>query len=214
VTDTGCGMDTKTMARSFEPFFSMKTPSERSGSGLGLSVVHGLVKDHEGFLDLKSTTGEGTTFVIYLPSSENGAVTAESKRASLPRGNECILVVDDEAAQQRSALKWLKKLGYTATAASSGAEAVALFEAAKQAGEPAPFDLVMMDMVMVGMDGVAASKEIRRLYSGQKMLIVSGHAPIDLDIEAKALDIAWLTKPYTASGLAHALRDVLLGPSR
>jgi two-component system cell cycle sensor histidine kinase/response regulator CckA len=172
------------------------------------------VKDHAGFLDLTSMPGEGTTFVIYLPSSENGVEAAELKRASLPRGNERVLVVDDEVTQQRIAGKWLKRLGYTATAASSGAEAVALFDAAKQAGQPAPFDLVMMDMVMTGMDGVAASKLIRRFYSGQKMLIVSGHAPIDLDIEAKALDIAWLTKPYTSSGLAHALRDALLKPSR
>ena len=72
VTDTGCGMDAKTMARSFEPFFSMKVASDRSGSGLGLSVVHGLVKDHEGFLDLTSMPGKGTTFVIYLPSAETG----------------------------------------------------------------------------------------------------------------------------------------------
>jgi PAS domain S-box-containing protein len=206
VTDTGCGMDAKTMARSFEPFFSMKAPSERSGSGLGLSVVHGLVKDHEGFLDLKSTQGKGTTFTIYLPAVKAGASSEEAKRASLPRGNERILVVDDEVVQQRIAGKWLKKLGYSATSASSGAEAVALFEAAKQAGEPAPFDLVMMDMVMVGMDGVAASKEIRHIYSEQKLLIVSGHAPDNLDAEAKALGISWLTKPYTAAGLAHALR--------
>jgi len=150
----------------------------------------------------------------YLPAVEAGASSEEAPRAPLPRGNERILVVDDEVVQQRIAGKWLKKLGYTATAVSSGAEAVALFEAAQKAGRPAPFDLVLMDMVMLGMDGVAASKDIRRLYSGQKVLIVSGHAPRDLDAEAKALGISWLTKPCTASGLAHALRDNLLKPSR
>ena len=206
VTDSGCGMDAKTMLRSFEPFFSMKAPGERSGSGLGLSVVHGLVKDHEGFLDLKSTAGKGSTFTIYLPAAEAGATSEESKRVPLPKGNERILVVDDEACQQDSARLLLKKLGYSTIVVSSGEEAVALFESARRADKPAPFDLVLMDMIMRGMDGMATSKEIRRLYAGQKVLIVSGHAPDNLDREAEALGISWITKPYTAYEMACALR--------
>ncbi len=217
VTDTGCGMNDQTISRIFEPFFSMKAPSERSGSGLGLSVVRGLVKDHAGFLDVQSVPGNGTTFTVYLPSATVIEVEAVTDGDNLPGGHERILVVDDEPGQQFLAQRALKKLGYIATVVSSGEEAVALFAAAKRDGKPIdgaqgrfePFDLVMMDMIMKGMDGLAACKAILKLFPKQKMIIASGHAPDDMAAEVKALAIGWIAKPYLAVDLACVVRATL-----
>ncbi len=210
VMDTGCGMDEKTIVRIFEPFFSTKSPTERSGSGLGLSVVHGLVKDHAGFLNVKSMPGKGTTFTVYLPLTG-----AEEKAAGLTAvptvsgGSERILVVDDEPGQRLLARQTLKKIGYDATVVSSGEEAVALFEMAKRGGKPAPFDLVMTDMIMNGMDGLATCKAILTLYQAQKLMIISGNMPGEYEEQVKALGAEWLTKPFTAISLARAVRSRL-----
>lgn len=207
VTDTGCGMDANTIARIFEPFFSMKAPSERSGSGLGLSVVHGLVKDHAGFLDVKSEPGKGTTFTVYLPGAP--AVEAEAASASdkLPGGHEKILVVDDEPDQQFLTRRQLAKLGYDVTTVSRGEEALALFEAAGREGKPAPFNLVLMDMLMPGgLDGLSTSKAILQLFPQQRLVILSGHAPEKYEAQVKALGIDWLPKPCLAAELAAAIR--------
>jgi PAS domain S-box-containing protein len=210
VADTGCGMDAKTMARMFEPFFSTKASVERSGSGLGLSVVHGLVKDHAGFVDVKSAPGKGTTFTIYLPVADAAAVQESGMwNATLPVGSERVLVADDEPGQQYLSRRTLAKLGYAVQVVGSGEEAVALFEAAGREGRPAPFDVAMVDMIMKGMDGLAACKAIRALYPGQGLMVVSGHAPDKLVDEAKALGIGWLSKPYTAADLAFAARRAL-----
>ncbi len=206
VVDTGCGMDVKTLSRMFEPFYSTKAPSKRSGSGLGLSVVNGLVKDHAGFLDVESEQGKGTTFTVYLQSAAAGEVVALTERENLPGGHERILVVDDEPGQQVTVRRQLSRLGYAVTVVDSGEEAVALFKAG---GKIALFDLVLMDMIMKGMDGLAACKAILNLFPKQKILIVSGYAPDNLAEEVKALGIAWLAKPYKAREFACALRAEL-----
>jgi signal transduction histidine kinase/ActR/RegA family two-component response regulator len=209
VTDTGCGMDAKTLARIFEPFFSTKAPSERSGSGLGLSVVHGLVRDHEGFLDVRSEQGKGTTFTVYLPAAAAGEVPETSGSPLLPGGSERILVVDDEPAQQISSQIRLKKMGYEVTAVASGEKAVELFELPGREGKPAPFDLVMTDMIMKGLDGMATCKAILELYPKQRLLIASGHAPAEYKKRLKEMGAGWLAKPYTAADLARAVRAQL-----
>lgn len=209
VEDTGCGIDAKTLTRMFEPFYSTKTPCERSGSGLGLSVVSGLVKDHAGFLDVKSEPGKGTMFTIYLPSASAGDVAAVSDVENLPGGHEKILVVDDEPGQQFLSRRALKKLGYNAETVSSGEDAVALFGVAAQGCKSAPFDLVMMDMIMKGVDGLSACKTILKLFPKQRILIVSGHAPDNLVAEVKALGLDWLHKPYAATDLARTVRASL-----
>lgn len=211
VADTGCGMDAQTLGRSFEPFFSTKAPGERSGSGLGLSVVHGLVKDHAGFLDVQSVLGKGTTFTVYLPAVAAAAVAAAVAEGQLPGGCERILVVDDEPGQQMLARRLLKKLGYDTTVVSSGEEAVALFETAARAGQPSPFDLVMTDIIMKGMDGLATCKAILGLYHEQKLMIASGHAQSGHENMIKDLSAHWLNKPYTDVDLARAIRTGLAG---
>ena len=204
VTDTGCGMDTTTLARIFEPFFSTKAPSERSGSGLGLSVVHGLVKDHSGFLDVKSEPGKGTTFTVYLPTVEGvaAAVVERSASGTLER----ILVVDDEPAILLLVRIQLKRLGYNSTAVSSGEEAMALFEAAAREGKPAPFELVLVDMLMKKMDGLATCRAIQGLYPNQKLIIISGHAPEGYEEQLRKSGTDWLAKPFSSAELACAVR--------
>jgi len=210
VTDTGCGMDARTFMRMFEPFFTTKARNERGGSGLGLSVVNGLVKDHSGYLDVESIPGKGSKFVVYLPAMPAGkAPPVVSGRVSLPGGNERILVVDDEPGQQMLALLQLKHLGYETTVVSSGEEAVALFDETRRNRKPAPFDLVLVDMMMKGLNGVGTCKTIRGLYPKQKLIIASGHAHEEHAKRIEELHIDWLAKPFTAHELASAVRAQL-----
>lgn len=209
VTDSGCGMDAKTIARIFEPFFSTKSANERSGSGLGLSVVAGLVKDHEGSLDVKSIPGKGTTFTVYLPAVAAERLHEPCSKESLPGDHEAILIVDDEPGQQVSSRQQLKKLGYSAVAVSSGEEAVELFEASAREGKPAPFDLVIVDVIMRGIDGFTTCGAIRVMYPEQKLVIASGHSQDEYEDQVNIMDAKWLAKPYTAIDLARAVRSRL-----
>lgn len=212
VADTGCGMDAQTITRIFEPFFSTKAPGERSGSGLGLSVVHGLVKDHAGFIDVKSRPGQGTIITVYIPAIKGSNMsTKQQVRPSLPGGNERILVIDDEPGQQILARQQLKKLGYNPTVVTSGEEAVSLIQKAHQSSKPSPFDLVIADMIMKGLNGLDTCKTILGMYPKQSLMIVSGHTPEHLGKEAYELGINWLAKPYSAEELAQMVRFTLDG---
>ncbi len=207
VTDTGCGMDAKLISRIFEPFYSTKTPSERSGSGLGLSVVHGLVRDHEGYLDATSVVGQGATFTVYLKAILSGSqVRQVDEPVILSGGRERILVIDDEPGQRLVARQHLRKLGYEVLEVVSGEEAVALFDAARRADQPAPFDLVLTDMALKGMDGLTTCKLIRHFYCSQKMMIMSGYAPDGNEELFKSLEVEWLSKPFTAVELTNSVR--------
>lgn len=205
VVDTGCGMDVMTLSHLFEPFFTTKAPSERSGSGLGLSVVYGLVKDHGGFLDCRSDLGKGTTFWIYLPAVSAGAA-AMPEEARIKGGHERILVVDDEPGQQVLARQALRNLGYDVTVVSSGEDAVKLYEEGLKDAAQAPFDLVMTDMIMAKMDGIAVCEKVLQLRPGQKMLVCSGQSSEDKEKLALAMGADWLVKPYTAEELSRAVR--------
>ena len=123
-----------------------------------------------------------------------------------------ILVVDDEPAQQTLSRKQLQKLGYETTVAASGEEAVSLFTAAQKANQPAPFALILMDLVMQGLDGMASSKAILALYPGQRIVIVSGYTRAQT-AEASQLGLAWLAKPYTIAELAQTVRAILTSDS-
>ncbi|MEI6786901.1 MAG: PAS domain S-box protein [bacterium] len=209
VKDTGCGIDAKTIARIFEPFFSTKSPTERSGSGLGLSVVHGLVKDHAGYLDVKSSPGKGATFTVFLPAvpeEKEDEIPPEVAISRLPGGTERILVVDDEPGQRFLTQMYLTKMGYASTVVSTGTEAVALFETAGREGKASPFDLVLTDMVMEGLDGLATCRLIRKLYPTQELVIMSGQVPDGYAPQIKELAAEWLNKPFTPIELARAIR--------
>jgi PAS domain S-box-containing protein len=202
VCDTGMGIDQGDLKHIFEPFYSKKKMG-RSGSGLGLSIVYGIVKDHNGYIDVISEVGEGSDFVIYLP-----VVEVESKPKEQPvidiRGSEKILVVDDMEEQRELAATLLSSLGYDVKTAGSGREAVDYIKTAD-------VDLVVLDMIMEeGFDGLDTYREIIKFKPGQKAVIASGFSETDRVKEAERLGVGeYIRKPYNMQILGRAIREVL-----
>jgi DNA-binding LacI/PurR family transcriptional regulator/signal transduction histidine kinase/CheY-like chemotaxis protein len=204
VEDTGCGIAPENLEHILEPFFSSKPPGRRGGTGLGLAIVHRIIKDLLGFIDVVSQVGVGSKFYLYLPMVVQSAVTTSSRPAPAPGGTGRILVVDDEPMQLRTASRILEQLGYKVTIASSGEAAVALFDRRPQDSE---FELVIVDMMMPGMDGLMTLERIRSTRPEQRALVVTGYAPQQADSEMRGL--AWLRKPYTSASLGHAVHVAL-----
>jgi CheY-like chemotaxis protein len=204
VSDTGHGMPQEDLARVFEPFFSKKRDGERSGSGLGLAIVHGVVKEHEGFVDVQSEVGAGTTFTLYLPTTQD-AVKSEQERKDAPRGSACVLMVDDDPIQLRTGLRILTHLGYKVTTLESGREALALLQQRARSKQPA-FDLLILDMLLSeDRDGLEVLERARELFPGQRAILVSGHAPSERAERARGQGVQWLPKPFTVDTLARAV---------
>lgn len=212
VSDRGPGIRSEILARIFEPYFSGKPLSETSGSGLGLALVHGVVKEHDGFIDVKSTPGAGTSFHLYFRRTE-AALCASARPLAPTRGSGRILIVDDDPLQIRGARRVLASLGYEPTTLRSGRAACALFEQARASpdgSEPCLFDLVITDMALgEPMDGVQVCERIRELFPQQRVMIASGHASIERGTAARERGIAWLSKPYTANEIGRAVADAL-----
>jgi DNA-binding LacI/PurR family transcriptional regulator/signal transduction histidine kinase/ActR/RegA family two-component response regulator len=207
VSDDGCGIEPQEVGRVFEPFFTKKRLNETSGSGLGLAIVHGVVKEHEGFIDVASTPGVGTTISLYFPLVDGPARTERAQVA--PRGSARILIVDDEPIQLRTGRRVLASLGYEVEVMESGLGAYELFSRAAASGR-SPFDLVIMDMVMgEALDGLQVIEQIRRLFPAQKVIVASGHAPIARAELAIKKDLTWLGKPYGMEALANTVQKVL-----
>jgi DNA-binding LacI/PurR family transcriptional regulator/signal transduction histidine kinase/ActR/RegA family two-component response regulator len=207
VSDDGCGIAPHELGQVFEPFFSKKRAKETSGSGLGLAIVHGVVKEHEGFIDIASTPGVGTTISLYFPLA-SGAERPDRQPAA-PRGNARILIVDDEPIQLRTGRRVLVRLGYQVETMESGLGAYELFSRAAASGQ-SPFDLVIMDMVLGEvLDGLQIIERIQRLFPNQKVIVASGHAPTDRAELAVKKGLTWLSKPYGVETLAEAVQQVL-----
>ena len=207
VSDDGVGIEPHELGQVFEPFFTKKRAKETSGSGLGLSIVHGVVKEHEGFIDVTSTPGVGTTICLYFPLVD-GAERREPVLAA-PRGNARILIVDDEPIQQRTGRRVLVRLGYEVETMDSGLRAYELFKRAAATGQ-SPFDLVIMDMVLGEvLDGLQVIEHIQRLFPAQKVIVVSGHAPTERAELAVAKGLTWLVKPYGMETFAQTVQRVL-----
>jgi signal transduction histidine kinase/ActR/RegA family two-component response regulator len=204
IADTGCGIAPENLKRILEPFFSSKPPGRRGGTGLGLAIVHRIVKDSLGFIDVVSRVDHGSKFTLYLPIVAETAMPQSSRTAPAPAGSGTILVIDDEPMQLRTAGRILEQLGYKVTTASSGEVAVSLFE---QNPREAEFDLVIVDMMMPGMDGLMTLQRIRSTRPGQRALVVTGYAPQQVDSEVTGL--GWLSKPYTSAALGHAVHLAL-----
>ena len=202
IADTGIGIADDILQKIFEPFFSMKTADRRRGSGLGLSVVDAVIKDHGGFLDLTSKVGEGTSFYVYLPASRELEVQQLSEETR--GGTERILIVDDDAMQRDVVSKMLTKLGYKTAQAASGEEAIASLKRA-------PADLLVLDMIMPGgIDGAETFQLARNIHPGQKAIILSGFSESDRVNEAQALGAgAFVKKPLTIKAIAIAVRREL-----
>jgi PAS domain S-box-containing protein len=202
VIDTGIGIPSEDLANIFEPYYSKKKMGA-SGSGLGLAVVYGIVKDHKGYYDIFSTVGEGTEFAIYFPVTTEKADTGEQEHQDLT-GHETILVVDDVDEQRQIALDLLTNLGYTVVTVSNGHEAVAYCHEKS-------VDLIVMDMIMeTGFDGLDTYREILTHRPGQKAVIVSGFSPTERANEMQRLGAgAYIRKPYTLKDIGLAIRTEL-----
>lgn len=208
ISDTGCGIPQSELGRVFEPFFTKKRAGENSGTGLGLAIVHGVVKEHDGFIDVTSTVGVGTTFTLYFPSTAVAEPRPEAPTA-LPHGHARILVVDDEQVQLRTCRRVLTRLGYAVETSASGQLACEMFRQAA-VSRISPFDLVLVDMLLgESADGLDVVAQIRSMFPDQKAIIVSGHAPTERTDEATKHGLPWLSKPYGFEELAQAVADVL-----
>ncbi len=207
VSDDGCGIESHELGQVFEPFFTKKRAKEMSGSGLGLAIVHGVVKEHDGFIDVTSTPGVGTTISLFVPLVD-GAERREEVLAA-PRGSARILIVDDEPIQLRTGRRLLVRLGYEVEIIESGLRAYDLFSRAAASGQ-SPFDLVIMDMLLGEVhDGLQIIEQIQRLFPAQKVIVASGHAPTERAELAVKRSITWLGKPYGFETLAETVQRVL-----
>ncbi|MGB5749292.1 MAG: ATP-binding protein [Desulfobacterales bacterium] len=205
IEDTGIGISTEDMERIFEPFYTKKTMG-RSGTGLGMAVVWGAVKDHRGYIDIRSTEGKGTEITLYFPVTRR-VFSQEAEMASIQdfmgRG-ESILVVDDIKEQRQIATEMLKKLGYSVTTMSSGEKAVKYLQNHTA-------DLLVLDMIMgPGMDGLDTYKKILEINPGQKSIIASGYSESARVKEAQHWGAGtYVRKPYLLKKIGRAIRTEL-----
>jgi CheY-like chemotaxis protein len=209
VADTGIGMPKHVLDRIFDPFFTTKEAGK--GTGLGLSTVLGIVRSHQGFLNVDSEPGRGTLFKVYLPAAEPAATAPQHAAAAdhLPRGRgELVLLVDDEAPVREIGKRILDAFGYRVLVAEDGAQAIALFTTA-----PAPITVVLTDMMMPVMDGPALIVALRSIDPRIRLIASSGLTATEHVAQATRLGVKhFLAKPYTADQLLGLLRTVLDEP--
>jgi PAS domain S-box-containing protein len=205
VTDTGSGIDPNICEKIFDPYFTTKAVGK--GTGMGLSVVHGIVKNHRGEIFVESAWGKGATFRIVFPTVLDQArqPLEDAGAAIAPSGKETLLFVDDEPSLADMARMILTKLGYVAEVCTNPMEALAIFE-----GDPDRFDLVISDMTMPQMNGLTLSERLRAVRADIPIIICTGHrSPVDEE-KAKLMGIsAYAMKPITISEIAQLIRDVL-----
>jgi two-component system, cell cycle sensor histidine kinase and response regulator CckA len=211
VSDAGCGMDSATMARIFEPFFTTKEVGK--GTGLGLATVYGIVKQHEGWIEVSSEVGKGSTFKVFFPASGEFATApapVTSPAAPVQGGSETILVVEDEPVLRDMAHLILQDCGYQVLEAGSGAEALQVWER-----NPGRIDLVLSDVVMPGgMSGRDLAVKLVASHPQLRIIFTSGY-----NVEETNTDFfrpgraVFLQKPYTRADLAKAVRECLDKPA-
>ena len=209
IRDTGCGMSEEVRERVFDPFYTTKKTDNMRGSGLGLSIVDAVVRDHGGWVDLESAIGRGTAFYIYLPIAAQPEAAPESRPTEYPiaGGDESLLIVDDDPVQCEVASRLLGKLGYRTQSALSGEEAVA-------AARKQHFDLLLLDVVMPGMDGPDTYEAVLEINPQQKAILVSGYSESERVRRARELGAReFVRKPYTRERLASAVRTELDRPA-
>jgi CheY-like chemotaxis protein len=215
VSDTGCGMDEEQKERIFEPYFTTKETGE--GTGLGLSVIHGIVNDYRGFIRVDSTPGKGSTFSVYLPASQE-----EESRIDEPAEKELenqdilftgkphILVVDDEPILVIIHKLRLENCGFRVTGTSESREALEKIRA-----QPDRFDLLITDQTMPGMSGVDLVKAVHEIKPGFPVILCTGHSKLISKDDIPALGIKrYLSKPTFGNELTEAVKQVLMESNR
>ena len=209
LSDTGVGMKAETVARVFEPFFTTKTAGV--GTGLGMSMAYGLVKQHRGFLHLYSEVGQGTTAKVYLPVVQDPRLARleASGRAALPGGSETILLVEDDPTMRAVAQGLLEKVGYRVITAFDGQQGLDAYRANRSL-----LHLVITDVVMPKLSGFQLYEAIRGQSREVRVLFMSGFpAPNFRKTVGQDPQVAFVTKPWTASELLEQVR-LLLAPSQ
>ncbi len=203
VSDTGHGMSPEVIERIFDPFFSTKKKGE--GTGMGLSVVHGIVQSHGGTLTVDSTPGQGSVFKAYFPAIESERVPDNEPAELMVTGTENILFVDDEAFQADIAKQMLSRLGYRLTTCTSSVEALELFRQS-----PEQFDLVITDMTMPQMTGDVLAKELISIRPDIPIIVCTGYSDrIDTNIATETGIRELLMKPVVMKDIAQCIRRVL-----
>jgi len=207
VRDNGCGIRPEDQKQIFEPFFTTK--EKGSGSGLGLSVVYGIVEQNSGSIAVESEPGKGSVFRLSFPAAQAAQPAALPARRDVSKtGSETVLFVDDEESLRRLGARLLRDIGYAVITAADGKEAL---EAAERRGQPV--DLLMTDVVMPGMSGRELGREISRRGLARRVLYMSGYTD-DAIVKHGVLEpgIAFIYKPFTLESLSVKLREVLDGP--
>jgi len=207
VADTGCGMDAKTQQHIFEPFFTTKPVNQ--GTGLGMAMVYGLVKQHGGFVSVYSEPGMGTTIRIYFPAiAEAPSPKQPASAGEIREGRETILLVEDDATLRRTAKRVLEKFGYTVVTATDGRDALGIIR-----NRPTPADLIISDVVMPHASGPQLLSALREAGATPRMLFTSGYAARDVR-ERVMLEsgMPFLAKPWTIAELLRKVREVLDAP--
>ncbi len=205
IRDDGSGMDEETARRAFEPFFTTKEVGK--GTGLGLATVYGIVKQHDGWIELTTAPGRGTAFRLHFPAEPPPSAEAGGAEASGARGGqERVLVVEDEAMVRRMVVRTLERLGYRVEAAAHGAEALERWRAAAGA-----FELLVSDMVMPGgLNGLDLAEQLRREKPALRVILMSGYSPDLSDAEAlQRAGMYHVAKPFEARALARRVREAL-----
>ncbi len=203
VRDTGAGMSPEIVDKIFDPFFTTKKQGE--GTGLGLSVVHGIVKQHDGYITVESEPGKGSAFTVYLPKVAQRPEVKAVEEESVPTGHERVLYIDDEEALTEMGEGLLGDLGYEVTVRNDSVEALALFTA-----DPGRFDLVVTDQTMPEMTGIELARELMALRPDIPVIIATGFShTVDTDTAGAAGIRAFLMKPLTKGELARTVRKVL-----
>ena len=202
ISDTGCGMDARTLERIFDPYFTTKAVGK--GSGLGLAVVHGIVKRQGGAITVQSEPGKGTLFCIYIPAMEATVDPIVETGQVLPTGTERILLIDDEQSIVEMETAVFEELGYDVTPVTDSLRALEIFRS-----RPGEFDLIITDYTMPNLTGIDLSKEIRRIEPDIPIILCTGFSEKVTEKGAMELGVELAMKPFSMKQIAELVRKVL-----
>ncbi|MCP4755973.1 MAG: response regulator [Proteobacteria bacterium] len=203
VSDTGCGIEDTNIERIFDPFFTTKPVGE--GTGMGLAVVHGIVKNYNGAITVASNPGEGTIFNVYLPLVNAMTTTAIEEIKVMSKGSERLLIIDDEESLVKLEKRILEQCGYQVTSSTDSFEAIALFRK-----RPDQFDLVVTDQTMPKLTGAKMAQEMLRIRPDIKIVLVTGFSKAFSPQQAKAIGIdSYIMKPIDPHSFSKTIRRVL-----